>query len=273
MNKTAQSSHRRKTSRSRKQDHSMPHWLRGLLMVMIVVVFSTSFYLFFIRPYAFRWHVRNNHTPYYVNLPQGYEVCGLDLSRYQGDIKWEQLSKCRYAEIPIKFVFMKATEGNDLVDETFHKNMAQARKYGFILGAYHYYLPQVDPIQQADFFIHTVSLKRGDMPPVLDVEKNGHIVRSIFQNDVKAWLKRVEAFYGVKPILYTSYKFKTDYLNDPFFDQYPYWIAHYYVHSLAYKGNWTFWQYTDIGSVPGIKGDVDLNVFNGSIDELANLLI
>lgn len=251
----------------------MPKWLRSLLTVMIVVVFSATFYLFFIRPYAFRWHLHLNRVPYYTNLPRGYEVCGIDISRYQGDIKWEKVAKFRYAEIPIQFIFMKATEGNDLVDDTFYRNLTQARKYGFIVGAYHFYQPQTDPIQQADFFIHTVKLKKGDLPPVLDVERNGHIVKSIFQHDVKLWLKRIEAHYGVKPILYTSYKFKLDNLNDEFFDRYPYWIAHYYVSSLAYKGKWSFWQYTDVGYVPGIKGDVDIDVFNGSMDELVPLLI
>jgi lysozyme len=259
--------------RSKKQDHSMPRWLRSLLTVMIVIVFSTAFYLFFVRPYAFRWHLHSNRAPYYTTLPHGYGVCGLDISHYQGDIKWDKMAKCRYEKIPVQFIFIKATEGNNLVDESFHRNMTYARKYGFVIGAYHYYQPQVDPKEQADFFIHTVQLRKGDLPPVLDVEKTGHLHKDIFQRDVKTWLTRVEAHYGIRPILYTSYKFKLDYLDDDFFDRYPYWIAHYYVTALAYKGKWNFWQYTDIGSVPGIKGDVDLNVFNGTIDELVGMFI
>ncbi|NLI37112.1 MAG: glycoside hydrolase family 25 protein [Bacteroidales bacterium] len=251
----------------------MPQWLRSLLTVMIVVVFSTAFYLFFIRPYAFRWHLHLNRAPYYTQLPRGYEVCGIDISHYQGNINWGKVAKNRYTDIPLQFVFIKATDGNDIVDESYFRNMAQARKYGFIVSAYHYYEPQIDPLQQADFFIHTVKLKKGDLPPVLDVEKSGHLVKAVFQNDVKQWLKRVESRYGVKPILYTSYKFKLDYLDDDFFNRYPYWIAHYYVSSIAYKGKWSFWQYTDVGYVPGISGDVDLNVFNGSMDEMVSLLL
>lgn len=250
----------------------MPHWLRSLLTVMIVLVFSTAFYLFFIRPYAFRWR-NQNRAPYYMQLPRGYEVCGIDISHYQGNINWEKVAKNRYTDIPLQFIFIKATNGNDIVDESYHRNMTEARKYGFIVTAYHYYEPQVDPVQQADFFIHTVKLKKGDLPPVLDVEKSGHLVKEVFQHDVKQWLQRVEAHYGVKPILYTSYKFKLDYLDTDFFNNYPYWIAHYYVSAIAYKGKWSFWQYTDVGYVPGITGDVDLNVFNGSMDEMVTLLI
>lgn len=251
----------------------MPRWLRGVLMVMIVAVFSISFYLFFVRPYSFRWHLHANRAPYYSSLPKGYEVCGMDISRYQGTIKWNKVAKYRYVDNPLQFVFMKATEGNNYVDDSFKKNFQQAREYGFIVGAYHYYIPNVDPVQQANFFIRTVKLQAGDLPPVLDVEKNGHLVRSLFQQDVMQWIKRVEKHYGVKPIIYTSYKFKSDYLDNDFFNKYPYWIAHYYVDSLAYKGKWSFWQYTDMGYIPEIKGDVDLNVFNGTLDELEGITI
>jgi lysozyme len=83
----------------------------------------------------------------------------------------------------------------------------------------------------------------------------------------------VESHYGVKPIIYASYKFKTKYLNDPVFDSYPYWIAHYYVDSVRYQGDWKFWQHTDVGTLPGIDEEVDLNVFNGSLSEMKGLLI
>ena len=91
--------------------------------------------------------------------------------------------------------------------------------------------------------------------------------------DVKTWLDRVEAHYGVKPILYTSYKFKKRYLNDSIFDSYPYWIAHYYVDSVKYEGKWHFWQHTDVGNVPGIEEEVDLNVFNGTLEELLGMTL
>ena len=62
-------------------------------------------------------------------------------------------------------------------------------------------------------------------------------------------------------------------LSDEAFNQYPYWIAHYYVDSVRYEGKWDFWQHTDIGIVPGIEHDVDLNVFNGTLEELRSLTI
>ena len=94
-----------------------------------------------------------------------------------------------------------------------------------------------------------------------------------FQQEVLAWLHIVEDRYHVKPIIYTYYKFKTSYLNTPVFDDYPYWIAHYYVDKVQYAGPWKFWQHTDAGKLPGIKGYVDFNLYNGSFYDLKQLCI
>jgi lysozyme len=77
----------------------------------------------------------------------------------------------------------------------------------------------------------------------------------------------------VKPIIYTYYKFKLRYLSSPLFDSYPYWIAHYYVDELEYDGPWKFWQHTDAGRLPGIKGHVDFNIYNGSYYDLRKMTI
>ena len=94
-----------------------------------------------------------------------------------------------------------------------------------------------------------------------------------FQRDVLTWLHIVEDRYHVKPIIYTYYKFKEQYLSAPVFDDYPYWIAHYYVDKVQYKGKWKFWQHTDAGKLPGIKGYVDFNIYNGSYYDLRQLCI
>ena len=118
-----------------------------------------------------------------------------------------------------------------------------------------------------------VQLEEKDLPPVLDVEELGNQTPEQLQREVLSWMKIVEKHYGVKPILYTGYKFRTTYLNTPEFDQYPYWIAHYYVDSLEYQGEWAFWQHTDVGQVDGIKGNVDINVFQGDYQDLMDLTI
>ena len=245
----------------------IPAWVRYLLYVLVIVVFVSGFYFFFIRPYAYRWKPCYGLKGYGICMPAGYRVHGIDVSHYQGDIDWKMLGQTRQGQFPIQFIFMKATEGGDYTDDRFAANFDSARVHGFVRGAYHFYNPKTDANKQADFFIQSVKLEPGDLPPVLDIEKKGKDMKKL-QADLKVWLRKVENHYGVKPIIYASYKFKTRYLNDSVFNTYPYWIAHYYVDSVRYEGDWKFWQHTDVGTLPGIDEKVDLNVFNGSKNEL-----
>lgn len=250
----------------------IPAWARYLLAMLVVVVFVSGFYWFFIRPYAYRWKPCYGLKGYGVCMPHGYQVHGIDISHYQGDINWKMLKQTRQGQFPIHFIFMKATEGGDFPDDKFVENFDSARAHGFIRGAYHFYNPKTDAAKQADFFIRSVKLGSGDLPPVLDIEKKGKDMKKL-QQDLKVWLRKVEDHYGVKPIIYASYKFKTRYLNDSVFNTYPYWIAHYYVDSVQYQGDWKFWQHTDVGTLPGIDEKVDLNIYNGTTESLRSLLI
>lgn len=264
---------RRTSRKTKKRLRVMPAWVRNILAFAIIASFSAVFYYFVIRPYAYRWKPCEGRKEYGVCIPCGYEIHGIDISHYQGKIDWDKLLLNKSNSFPLHFIFMKATEGGDHGDDTFESNFAAARDYGFIRGAYHFFSPKTDALKQADYFIRTVKLDSGDLPPVLDVEVTGKKSKRELQRSIKQWLDRVEAHYGVKPILYTSYKFKTNYLDDPLFNAYPYWIAHYYVDSVKYQGQWHFWQHTDVGTVSGIKEDVDLNVFNGTLEELQKMTI
>ena len=256
----------------KKAKKEMPAWCRRLLAVLVVVAFVFGFYYFFIRPYAYRWKPCYGMKGYGVCMPVGYSMHGIDVSHYQGDINWKMLKQTRQGKFPVEFIFMKATEGGDFSDDRFVANFDSAKVHGFIRGAYHFYNPKTDADKQADFFIRSVKLEPGDLPPVLDIEMKSKDMKKL-QEDLKIWLRKVENHYGVKPIIYASYKFKTKYLNDSIFNTYPYWIAHYYVDSVRYQGEWKFWQHTDVGTLPGIDEKVDLNVFNGSFSELKNILI
>lgn len=263
-----------KGKRKKPVNKGTPRWVIYLSGVGVAVFFSLLFYLFYIRPYAYRYKPCYGFKEYDVCMPFGYNVHGVDISRYQGNIDWPLLELTRQKQrYPIRFVFAKATEGGDLMDRTFSYNFESARKSGFIRGAYHYYIPSTPPEKQADFYIERVKLRKGDLPPVLDIEVTGKRNIDDLRRDLKVWLDRVEAHYGVKPIIYTSFNFKTRYLNDSLFNSYPYWIAHYYVDTVTYKGHWEFWQHTDVGVVPGIPEKVDLNIFNGSMEELKKLTI
>ena len=243
-------------------------WVGGIAIVLGYVWF---FYYFFVSPFGFRWRALYGDVSY----PEGYEIHGIDISHHQGHIDWEELKdngmidKC-----PIRFVMIKATEGATQTDENFRENFYQAREYGFTRGAYHFYSVHTPAEEQAYHFMQVVKLENGDLPPVLDVEhKPKNQTDDQFKSSVLQWLDIVEKHYQTKPIIYTYFKFKTRYLNDSIFDQYPYWIAHYYVDSLEYQGPWKFWQHTDVGRLPGIKGNVDFNIYNGSYYDLRQMTI
>ena len=176
--------------------------------------------------------------------------------------------------MPIRFIIIKSTEGDSHIDAKFRENFSNAKEYGFIRGVYHFWSNKSSARRQAYFFLAMVHLQPGDLPPVLDVEhKPKNISTEEFQQNILTWLHIVEDRYHIKPIIYTYYKFKDQYLSDSRFDDYPYWIAHYYVNQMEYQGAWKFWQHTDAGRLPGIKGYVDLDIYNGSFYDLQQLLI
>ena len=86
----------RRTSSTRnkknKKVRTMPTWLRNILAICIIIVFSAGFYWFFIRPYAYRWKPCNGEKGYGVCMPTEYDIHGIDVSHYQGNINWEKLA-------------------------------------------------------------------------------------------------------------------------------------------------------------------------------------
>ena len=139
--------------------------LRYVIAGLIAFLFLAAFFYFFIRPYSYRWKPCYGFKAYGVCMPSGFQVHGIDVSHYQGNIDWKMLTQTRQGKFPIHFVFMKASEGGDYGDKAFITNFDSAKTHGFIRGAYHFYNPKTDPIRQADFFINSVKLDSGDLPP------------------------------------------------------------------------------------------------------------
>lgn len=265
---------RRGGSRGRRRSSSFlqryPRWAWWICGMAVIVLYVFLFYHFFVGPTGFRWRALYGDAEY----PEGYEIHGIDISHYQGKIDWEQLKNAMIKGCPVRFVIIKSTEGSSRLDENFRENFNQARDFGFIRGVYHFWSNKSTAREQAYYFLDQVHLTDGDLPPVLDIEhKPADKSVEDFQRDVLTWLHIVEDKYHVKPIIYTYYKFKEQYLSAPVFEDYPYWIAHYYVDKVQYKGKWKFWQHTDVGKLPGIKGYVDFNIYNGSYYELKQLCI
>ena len=195
------------------------------------------------------------------------KVIGIDVSEFQGRVDWDDIEILE-EKYPVQFVFIRATAGNDRVDAQFKKNWDGAKENKIMRGAYHYYRPNENSIEQANLFIKTVKLQKGDLPPVLDIErlpKNQPL--DSLKKGLKRWLTKVEAHYQVRPIIYTGERYYSDFLKEEF-SEYLFWIANYNFYREKIEDDWLFWQFTEKASLPGIKHRVDVNIYNGDLEQL-----
>lgn len=196
----------------------------------------------------------------------GYTVKGIDVARYQGNIDWQAISSQ-----DISFAFIKATEGSSYSDPMFSINIVSSRKNGIYAGAYHFFSTESYGKTQAENFIITVSDYELDLPPVLDFEVPKTVTdKENVINETKIFLQETERYFGVKPIIYTTYESYNAFLADDFYE-YSLWFRD-LLKEPKIKGNreWLFWQYCNRGRINGIDKKqkyVDLNVFNGAASE------
>lgn len=244
--------------------------LGSLLLVVLMGVFL---YFKYRGPSQLEWEFSRSAQ---IRIPSEYPVHGIDVSKHQGKIDWTVIHESPLAaNVRLEFVFIKATEGITIQDKRFKANYAAAHATHLRVGAYHFFIPWRDPVQQADNFVNTVKLKSGDLPPVLDVESS-HPLKSDEQTirDIDTWLQLVKKEYGVMPIIYTNRRFYQRFIRGHF-DEYPLWLAHYSSEQLSgdITGKLWFWQYSELGKLNGIKGKVDYNVFLGELSELEQICI
>jgi lysozyme len=270
----------RKTNSKKKSNK----WkFRIIALIVVCLVFSPFYYGKVLKTAVStgRWFhdlFIFNEYPHYekfgIRIPRKYLVHGIDVSSYQGKIDWKKVNAMEYNGIKINFAFIKATEGVTLVDPYFQRNWRESQQAGIIRGAYHYFKPKKSGIWQARFFLQTLKIEAGDLPPVLDIEESAGLRPEELIPNLQDFLDEVERITKVKPIIYTGYQFYRDHLKGNF-DDYPLWISHYYQPKLKLdsKTHWDFWQHADNAHIDGIKSKVDMNVFNGELEDLSGLLI
>lgn len=195
---------------------------------------------------------------------------GIDVSAYQGTVDWAQV-----ASAGISFAFIKATEGTTLVDPQFSVNYSDAQAAGILRGSYHFAQPGMDTATaEADFYVETVQLAGGfsGLPPVLDLETSGGLDHAALLTWVNQWMDQARKLTNMQPMLYTNPNFASTYL-DPSLGDIPLWVASYGVSQPTDASGWTvwtFWQYSDTGTVAGVNGYVDLDVYLGTVNALQN---
>ena len=217
-------------------------------------------------------------------------IYGIDISRYQHGkgkkyypIHWNKLrithlgniSKKRVSgnvDYPVSFVYIKSTEGISIRNKYYADDYRQARRHGLHCGAYHFYSVKSDAASQARYFIRNTFFRKGDFPPVLDVEpSNRQIMKmggpAVLADAIRTWMRIVKQHTGVKPILYVNQTFVNKYLADApdIKRDYNIWIARYGEYRPDVR--LVYWQLCPDGKTNGIHGDVDINVFNGYQDK------
>lgn len=239
----------------------------AFIAIAIVVLVS----LFLYERYKYNQPVI--YPDFGITIPAGYTTHGIDVSRYQCKIDWEEVIKMRDQGQRISFAIAKSTEGTNMVDPFFKKNWRRMKEQNLLRGSYLYFHPNRDAKKQAEFFIKHTDLETGDLPPVIDIEEAHGMSATRVKEALTECIDVLEKKFNVKPIIYTGVSFYERLLGDEF-DAYPLWIAH-YDQPVAPRiaREWLIWQHNCKGRVNGIRGEVDFNVVNGSLAALQKLCL
>lgn len=249
-------------SRTLQKRHSVPLWL--LLVLIGVVAFCNKFP----DPGPY-YHRQDSQQPVAESIVQASgpapsesgPIAGIDVSMWQGAIDWEAVK-----ESGIEFVIIKGTEGTTYIDPAFVANWDGAKNAGLLVSAYHMLWPQLPATKQAEHFLNTMGERKADFPLALDVELLGvGNIGAVVEEIALA----VEASDGRVPIIYTAQSIWNTHVGwAPGWHRFSLWVAGYATTAPAMPTGWegygyTIWQHSQTGSVSGIQGNVDLNVFVG----------
>ncbi|HQW46751.1 MAG: glycoside hydrolase family 25 protein [Bacteroidetes bacterium] len=240
-------------------------------IVFITLTLAVIVSLFFYERYYVTQPVL--YPDFGITIPAGYTTHGIDVSRYQRKINWDEVVQMRDKGQRISFAFVKCTEGTTIIDPFYKKNWEQLKEKRLLRGCYLYFHPNKKAKQQAEFFIKHADLVTGDLPPVIDIEETHGMNAQKIQASLKECIDILEAHYHAKPIIYTGADFYEHHLQHQF-DSYPLWVAHYEQPSAPrIQRDWLIWQHNCKGRVNGIRGEVDFNVVNGNLTLLQSLCL
>jgi lysozyme len=203
--------------------------------------------------------------------PTGSTIKGIDVSTYQGAVDWTKVKAAG-----IEFAFARISDGTANPDNQFTANWKGMKAAGIVRGAYQYWEAGVDPTAQANLVASSLQaaggLEAGDLPVVMDIETADGASAATIAANMKTWLAAVKASTGLMPIIYTSEG--TYPITATTFDTYSLWVANYVTSSTACPvmpvgwTQWVFWQNGDAGTVSGVSGGVDTDLFNGTLAQL-----
>ena len=258
-----------------KDGKSVVETLRPLYPDDIVVVSNGRFHFVPIRDDLKKHNLLEENLKVLENGEVQYEVDGeitshkgIDVSKYQGDIDWEKVAKAgvEYAIIRVG-VRGYGKEGKIVLDEKFESNLKGATQAGILVGVYFFSqaITEEEALEEAQTVLDAISGYSITYPIVYDVEKTSASEGRMNQLTVEERTKMARIFIdkikeaGYTPMIYSNMEMWTVLLDMTAFEDVEKWFA-YYNTDLYFPYDYAIWQYTDKGTIDGIKGDVDLNI-------------
>lgn len=212
----------------------------------------------------------SNKTPInYINYSDLYNEhkssntkVGIDISRWQGDVDFDQLKENNVEFIMMRLGGQDGIDGEYYLDSKFQRNIEEATKRGFDIGVYFYSYAYTneEAIKQAKFVLDNLKGYKLTLPIVFDWEcwnkfNDMHISLYDITNVQDTFLNYVEK-KGYKGARYGSKNYLTNAWQD---SKHLTWLAHYVVNT-NYDGEYFMWQRCDTGKVQGINGAVDVDI-------------
>ncbi len=207
--------------------------------------------------------IANIHAQsYYIQCEDTCQhIHGIDISHYQGNVFWEAIGN----NSKMYYVYLKATEGGDLIDAKYEQNIQLAHQYGLKVGSYHFYRARTPQEVQLRNFMAQCRPGEQDLVPMIDVETKSGLSNEAFRDSLSKFLILVEKKYKQKPLIYTGANFYDHYLSGGMLDDYKIMIAQYMAKEpvLVDGRDVTMWQYTGKGHINGVNGYIDKSRFMG----------
>ena len=186
---------------------------------------------------------------------------GIDISNWQGSIDFSQVKNSG-----TQIVYILASQGNYFIDSYLQAFYNGAISNGLLVGFYHFFDPAVSVDAQAQYFTNAIKGLTSNCKLVLDLEKAGNYGASELSELAVEFLEKVKALTNTEVAIYTYVSFANNNIVSGYgLENYPLWIAEYGVNSPQGNPIWgnshAGWQYSDTGSVAGVSGNVDMDVF------------
>ena len=202
----------------------------------------------------------------YLTCTAGSTVLGIDVSSHQGVIDWQQVASAGIEFAIIRLGNRGYNSGTLNADAYAQENLRGAKQAGLKVGAYFFSqaISVAEAREEAAFALNVLKGVALDLPLVFDWEyvneeaRTANVDAHTLTDMTKAFCRDVELM-GYESMVYFNSSQATDLLYLKELQEYPWWLAMYDI-TMEFPCKVDLWQYTNTGSVPGIEGNVDINL-------------